>query len=223
MNFRSPQALVRVDVSHSTQETLIQQQSLDSRAACPCLFHKFREANLQRVGAEREQFFRQRARRKISKPPESSCIGIAQFTIVVEQEASVGMFFARLSRWIRRDLSGHSEVDEKRGRRSVAICRGRRNAVDRRKTQKHELAITLDGFDSPAGELLLERGRIIDEIRLAKPHRQNPPAHNRAPQTSRYCLDFRKFGHEGIANKITHPPATMQATEANPKRSAIGR
>src|SRR5580698_5473988 len=216
MNLRAPQTLVRVDVSHTTQELLIQQQSFDSRAARPCLPHKFPDANLQRVGTERKQFFRERTCRKISEPPESSRIGVAQLAIVVEQEARVSVFFTRMGGGIRRNLSGHSEVHEKRGRSRITVRHREPNAADRRETQQHELAITLDGFDLPAGEMLLKRSRVIDKIGFAQPYGQNPAAHNRAPQASRYCFDFGKFWHEGISNKIAHPLVMAQSLRTNP-------
>jgi len=74
-----------------------------------------------------------------------------------------------------------------------------------------------------AGKMLLERSRVIDEIRFPEPHGQNPPAHNRSPQAPRYCFDFRKFRHEGILNKIAHPRAAPQARDTNPTMSAIAR
>src|SRR5580658_4241403 len=121
MNLRTPQTLVRIDISHSTQEALIQQQRLDPRAASTRLLYKFFNANFQRVGAERKQFFRERTCRKISKPSESSRIGVAQFAIIVEHEASVSVLFARLGGRIRGNVSSHSEMHEKRGRSRIAI------------------------------------------------------------------------------------------------------
>src|ERR1700722_20722428 len=71
--------------------------------------------------------------------------------------------------------------------------------------------------------MLLERGRVIDEIRFPEADGYYSPAHDRSPQASRYCFDFRKFWHEGIRNKITHPLAATQGADANPVRSAAGR
>src|SRR6202795_1306579 len=71
--------------------------------------------------------------------------------------------------------------------------------------------------------MLLERSRVIDEIRFPEPHGQNPPTHNRSSQAPRYCFDFRKFRHEGIANKIAHPPALTQADDTNPTMFTITR
>jgi hypothetical protein len=71
--------------------------------------------------------------------------------------------------------------------------------------------------------MLLQRDRIIDKIRFPKPHGQNAASNNRAPQTARYSFDFRKFWHEGIANKITHPLAARRPATRTPstRRSAL--
>ncbi len=84
----------------------------------------------------------------------------------------MSVFLARLGCGNRRDLPRHSQMHEKRSRRCIAICRCRRTTFDRRETQQHEFAITVDGLDLPARKMLLERGRIIDKIRLTKPHGQ---------------------------------------------------
>ncbi len=114
-------------------------------------------------------------------------------------------------------------MDEQCGGRSIAICNRGAINFNRREPQQHELAVTLDGFDLSAGKILLKRGRVINEIRFPEPHGKYPPAHNRSPQAARYCFDFRKFRHEGIANKIAHPLATTQVDDANLEKSAIGR
>ena len=130
------------------------------------------------------------------------------------------MFFERLGRRIGSDLSGHSQVHEQCGGRGIATCSRNPGAIHRRKPQQHEFSVAFNGFDLPAREMLFKRSRVIDEIRFSQPHGQNSPAHNCSPQPARYCFDFRKFWHEGIANKIAHPIATTQASDTNPKRSA---
>src|SRR5580692_4406254 len=223
MDLRAPQALIRIDISDTTQEALIQQECLDPRAAGSRLLHKFFNTNFQGISTEGLQFLRERLRSQVSKPTEAARIGVAQLAGIVEQETGVSVFLARLSGGIRPDLSRHSEMHEQCGGTSVPVFCRRDSGIDLRKPQKHEFSVALHGFDLPSRQMLLERGRVIDEIRFPEADGNNSPAHDRSPQASRYCFDFRKFRHEGIANKITHPLAAAQATEANPTGSAIGR
>src|SRR5580704_13997127 len=132
----------------------------------------------------------------------------------------MSMFYARLCGRIRRDLPSHSQMYEQGCRSRVSICAQRTGTVYRRKPQQHEFPVALDGFDPPARKMLFERSLIINEIRFSQPDGQDSPADNRSPQPARYCFDFRKFWHEGIANKITHPLTETQASHANPLRFA---
>jgi len=223
MNLCAPQTFVRIDISDAPQIALIKQQRLDPGAAGSRLLHKFFNANFERVGAEGPQLFRERPCRQIGEAPKSPRIGITQLAIIVEQETGVGMFFPRLRRGIRSDLPSHPKMHEQRGRSRIAVRRGRTSAARGRKPQQHELAVALNGFDLPAGKMLFEGRRVIDEIRFPEPHGENPPPHNRSPQASRYCFDFRKFWHEGITIKIAHPLAATQSRNTIPSRSAISR
>ena len=223
MNLRTPKTFVRIDISDAPQEALIQQESLDPGAAGSRLLHKFFNANFKRVSAEGTQLFRERLCRQIGQAPKSPRIGIAQLAIIIEQETGVGMFFARLRGGIRSDLPSHPEMHEQRGRRRIAVRGGRTSAARGRKSQQHELAVALNGFDLPAWKMLFEGRRVIDEIRFPEPYGQNPPPHNRSPQASRYCFDFRKFWHEGITIKIAHPLAATQFHNTVSLRSTISR
>src|SRR5256884_9115331 len=64
-----------------------------------------------------------------------------------------------------------------------------------RQAQQHELPVALDGLDGAPGQVLLERCRIVDEIRFSERHRQNAPAEDGLAQSARYCFDFRKLRH----------------------------
>src|SRR6202030_622442 len=105
-----------------------------------------------------------------------------QLAIVIEQKKGVCVFLGRFCRGSWRDLSSHSEMHEKSGGGSVAICPSGANGAYGRKPKQHKLAVTLDGFDLPSRQMLLERRRVIDEIRFSEAHGENPPAHNRSPQ-----------------------------------------
>jgi hypothetical protein len=112
-------------------------------------------------------------------------------------------------------------MHEKSGGQRIAVCNHTTDAIHRREPEQHELAVAFDGFDLSTRKMLLESGRVIDKIRLPKPHGQNPPAQNRSAQAARYCLDFGKFRHGGITNKISHPLDALQAGDTNPMKSAI--
>src|SRR5580704_12249169 len=115
MNLRAPQTFVRIDVSDAPQEPLIQQQRLDPCAARSRLLHKLLNGDFQRIRAEGSQLSRKWPCRQIGEATKSPRVGIAQFAIIVEQETGMGMFFARLRRGIRTNLSSHSEMHEQRG------------------------------------------------------------------------------------------------------------
>ena len=215
MNFRAPQTLVRIDISNAAQKALIQKKRFDPRAARSRLLDKFLDRDFEGIGAEGSQFFGERLGGQVSKTPKSPRVRITQLAVVIEQKKRVCVFLTRLSRRIGGDLSCHSEMHEQRSRRSVAICNSRVNPVDRRKPQQHKFSVALDGLDLPTGKMLFEGNGIVNEIRFAQPHRHDSSADDGTPQPSRYCFDFGKFRHKGIANKIAHPLAAMQAAEPN--------
>ncbi len=207
MNLRAPETFVRINIPHAAQEPLIEQQRFDPRAAGSRLLDEFLNVNFERIGAKCVQLFHKGRGLQVSETPESPRIRVAQLTIVIEQETGVGMLFARLGRGIRRDLPGHSEMHEQRGGGSITVGNRGRGVVHRRKPQQHELSVTIDSFDLPARKVLLERYRVIDEIRFPKPHGHDSPPNNRTAEAARHCLDFRKFRHEGITSKIAYPLA----------------
>jgi hypothetical protein len=59
------------------------------------------------------------------------------------------------------------------------------------KLNDDKFTVAPHGDDAAAGKLQFERGRIIDEIRLAQPHVQNAPARQHRSQAANDCLDFR--------------------------------
>ncbi len=84
MNLCAPQTFVCIDIPDSAQETLIQEQGFDPRAAISRLLHKFLNTNFQWVSAEGAQFFLKRTGRKIGKSPESPRVRVAEFAAIVE-------------------------------------------------------------------------------------------------------------------------------------------
>ena len=128
MNLRAPEALVRIDIPHASQEALIQQQRLDPGAAGSRLHHKFLGANLERIGPECPQLFLEAAACKISKAPESPRIRVAQLSAIIEHEARMSMFFAGL-RPQDSARSGRSFPGAPAVRRDRGIAIGDRGSV----------------------------------------------------------------------------------------------
>src|SRR5262249_10496189 len=63
--------------------------------------------------------------------------------------------------------------------------------------QQHEFSVALDGINAASGQMLFERGRIVDEISLAEPDCENAATENSLAQAARYGFDFGEFGHGG--------------------------
>src|SRR5260370_34941005 len=105
MNFRSPEALIRVNVADAAQHALVKEQSFDPRPPPANSLRKFLAAHFERIGPESCQFLRKRHFRQISDPPETPRIRVSQFTAVVEQQAYVWGFFPRLLRTAQRNPS----------------------------------------------------------------------------------------------------------------------
>ncbi len=105
---------------------------------------------------------------------------------------------------MRRDVPGHPKMDKQRRRIAISIdCPARRRTAAPRagwrgQPQQHEFSMSLDGSNLFSGQLLLQRDRIINEIRFPQRNGQNAPAKNAFAQSARDRLDFGKFGHEEI-------------------------
>jgi len=196
MNFRSPQALVRIDIAHAAQHTLVQKESLDPRAPSANPVREFFRAYFERIGAESRQLLGKQCFGQVGDAPKTPRVGVAQFTPIIQEHADMRMFFKWLPRRSRRDMAGHPQMHEQRSRRRVSICRRAGVSIHRREPQQHELAVTLDRFDLAPRQVLLQRGRIVDKIRFAQRDGNNPAAENCLPQSACYRFDFGKFRHQ---------------------------
>jgi hypothetical protein len=149
------------------------------------------------------QLFGKRSCGKIGGRPKRRG-SVAQLASIVEQETGVSVFFAGLRCGFRRDLSGHSEMHEQCGRSSITICSSRGHGIDRRKAQEHEFSVAFNSFYLPSRQMLLERGRVIDEIRF--PEADDTPATTIVRRGLALLFDFRKFWHRDVKQNNTSPP-----------------
>jgi hypothetical protein len=83
MDPRFPQTLIGVNVSHSTQNPLIQQQRLDSRALSTDSSRELLQPRFQRISAESPQFLLQRFAFEIRYPAKSPRVGVPQFASII--------------------------------------------------------------------------------------------------------------------------------------------
>src|SRR5438552_10977144 len=195
MDPRPPKALIGINISDATQHALIQQQRLNPRAPFANSVREFFLAYFEWIGAESSQLFGKRSFRQVSDAAKTPGIGVAQFTPVIQEQANVGVFFEGQPGWNRRDLPSHPQMHKQRRRRGVSICGSTRLLVHRRQPQQPEFSVTLDGLDLTTRQMLFQRGRVVDKVRLTQRNGKNSPPENRLPQSSRYRLDFWKFRH----------------------------
>src|SRR5256884_1141398 len=205
MNLRFPQALIRIDISDAAQHALVQQQRLDPRASPANPVREFHLAHFERIGAESGQLFGKQCFRQVSNAPKTPRIGVAQFPPIIQKYAKVSVLLKSSPRRTRRDLAGHSQMYQQRRLRRIAIGGNAGLSTHRRQSQQYEFPIAFHRLDLAPGQVLLQRGRIIDKISLTEPDRKYPPPENCLPQSSRYRFDFGKFRHkEERTFKIAH-------------------
>jgi hypothetical protein len=184
MNLCPPQTLVRINIPDAAQHALIEQQRLHSRPPRPYARDKFLRAHFERIGPEAAQFLFERISGEIRHSPKTPRIRVTQLAPVIEQETRVRMLRARLRSGMRRDVSRHPEMYKQGFRsflavRSAVPCKAAGpNCRWRHEPQQHEFSVSLDGCDLSSGQVLLQRDRIINEIRFPQRYRQNAPAQN---------------------------------------------
>src|ERR1700736_6326302 len=112
MNLRTPQSVVSINVAHTAQNALIQQESLNSCATGAHARRKLLSADLQRVCSESQQLRSERSLCQIRHSPKASRVRVTQLAAVVQLHANVGMLFAGLRARTGSKLPGHSEVHQ---------------------------------------------------------------------------------------------------------------
>ena len=193
MYSRAPQALVRIDIAHSAQNALIEQQRFDVRAPRTKHRAKFLLRRFQRVETQLAQHALVRRIREHRHSAKAANIRVTKFPAVIQRENHMRVRRNGNFRQAGHDLSGHTEVNQKR-RFVFASVRGF-------KLNEDKFAVTPNGDDAAAWELQLQRGRIVDEIRLAQADVQDAPARQYCTQTANDRFDFRQLRHISILRR----------------------
>ena len=184
MNLRPPQTFIRIDISHAPQHALIEQQRLDSRSPRAHARHKFLRAHFERIRPKPAQLLFEGRPSKIRHAPKTPRVRVTEFPSVIEKETRMRMLRARLRSRLRRDMAGHAKMNEQRRRSAIAIgFPVRRRATTlcsggRHQSKQHEFSVALDGCNLSSGQVLLQRGGIINEIRFPQRDGQDSPAQN---------------------------------------------
>jgi hypothetical protein len=189
MNAGAPQAFVRVDVSHASQDALVEQERFYAGAASSQLRAEFPFGSLERIEAECAEDGLVSAAGQYAHAAEAANVGVAQLAAIVQSEEDVGV---RRDRGFSRTgdkLARHSEVDQERG---AAII-----GAGRFKIEHEKFSVSADCGDTAAREGLLQGGRIVDKIRLAEANAENSSAGQDGSQAARNGFDLGKFGHSG--------------------------
>ena len=187
VNTRAPEAFVRVDVAHASQNALIEQEGLDAGTAAAQFRGEFLFCGLERIEAEFAQHGFALAILDDSHASEAANVGVAQLAAIVEGEKDVSVRHHRRFRWANDKLTRHSQMNEQRG---AGVIGARRFEI-----QHEKFSMSADGGDATTGEALLEGGRIVDEIRFAKANGENSPSGEHGSQAARNGFYFREFGH----------------------------
>lgn len=183
MNFRAPEAFVRVDVAHAAKDGLIEQQGFDM-----CFTRVDRGSELwfggfERIEAERAEHVRLIGVRQDSHAAEAANVGVTQLATIIEGEEDMRVRARGRFGRVHDELAGHAEMNEQ-GEFTVAVARGSEFKDD-------EFSVAADLVDAPAGEIAFERDGIVDEVRLAEAHSHDAPAWQDGFQPAHYGLDLR--------------------------------
>ncbi len=199
MNLGVPQAFVRVDVSHASQDALIEQKRFYTGSASTQFRAELLFGSLERIEAEFAEDGLVSAAGQHAHATEATNVGVAQLAAIVEREKNVSVRdYGSLGR-TNDELARHSEVDQQRGA-AIIFAGGL-------KIQDQKFSVSADCGDAAAREGLLQGGRIVDEIRLAEANAENSSAGQDSSQAARYGFDLGKFGHFGNS-KLAHRTAS---------------
>jgi hypothetical protein len=196
VHFGSPETFVGINISYTAEHTLIQKERLDPSAPDVNPFRKFLFAYFQRICAETLKLFGKQRLRQVSDAPEAPRIRVAQFASVIQEQTDMSVFFPGILGGKRRELPGHSQMNEQGRRRGVSIGGDAVRSLHSGKPQQHEFSVALDGFDLASWQVLFQRHGIVDEICLAQGNGEDAAAEDRLAQSARYGFDFRKFRHK---------------------------
>src|ERR1700691_4818926 len=178
MDFRAPQAFIGIDVANSAHHGLVEQDSLDARFARLNPRAKFGCCDFQRLEAQAAEDAFVRAIREQRHASESANIVVTKLAAIIESEEYVGVQLDGRLRRADADFAGHAEVNQQR-----TFFGG---SFSRLKVQHQIFSQAPDARKPAARQILFQRRGIVNEIRLAQTHAQNPAAGENLTQSTRY-------------------------------------
>ena len=114
MDLRAPKAFVGINVSHPSQDVLIEKQRLDVRAPAPDPFPKLLFCCIQRLKAEQTKGGLAAAGGQNGHAAESPGVRVAHFAAIIEREKNVCMRGNAGLRHARYDPAGHAQMNQKK-------------------------------------------------------------------------------------------------------------
>ena len=187
MDSRSPQTFVRIDVAHPAQDALVEQERFDAGAAPTQIRAEFFFGGFERIEAEFAQRGFMLAILDDSHASEAANVRVAELAAIVEREKNVSVCDYRSLGRTDDELARHSQMNQQGG---VAVIGARGLKIEHEK-----FAVSSHGGDLAAGQGLLHRSRIIDEIRFAQADAEKSSAGQDGSETACDGFYFGEFGH----------------------------
>jgi hypothetical protein len=187
MNSGSPQTFVRIDIAHPAQDSLVEQERFDARAASAQFRAEFFLSGFERIEAELAQSGFVVTIFDDSHASEAANVRVAQLAAIVEREKNVSVRDYGSLGWTDDKLPRHSQMNQQGG----AAVMGARGL----KIQHEKFAVSSHGGDLAAGQSLLHGGRIVDEICFAQANAEESPSGQDGSETTCDRFYFGEFGH----------------------------
>ena len=203
MDSGSPQTFVRVNVAHTAQDSLVEQERFDTRAASVQFRAEFFFGGIERIEAEMAECRFARAIGYDSHASEAANVRVAELAAVIEREKNVSVRDYRSFGRTDDELPRHSQMDQQGGP-AVIGARGL-------KIEHEKFAVSSHGGDLAAGQVLLHGGRIVDEIRFAQTNAEETSSGQDGSKTSCDGFYFGEFRH-GTDSTLTHAARMLNLT-----------
>ena len=190
MNPRAEQAFIGIYIAHSAQNSLIEQEGFDSRAARTEPRAKFFQCDLERLRSQPPLKSSHERFRDEKDAAKAANVRVAQFAAIIEPEKTVRMRRDRFTGMAHRKLTRHPQMDHQV--QTFAKWIGWNPAL---KPDADEFAKPFNVGDSRSRQLFRQCHRIINEIRLAQPNINDCASRQRRTHPAHYSFDFGKLRH----------------------------
>ncbi len=197
MNPRAKQAFIGIYIANSPQDSLVEQERFDARAARPELRAKFLQCNFQRLRSQPPLKSGHERFRDEQDAAKAANVRVAQFAPIIEGEKNVRVRRDSVTRMAHRKLARHPQMDHQ-----VQMFARRIGCNPALKSDADEFTKTLNVGDARSRQMFRQLHRIVYEIRLAQPDVKDGASRQRGTQPAHYSFDFGKLRHEGPGFKI---------------------